>query len=133
MSRIASAFERLEAEGRKALIPYFTAGDPDLASVLPIMQAMVSAGADVIELGVPFSDPMAEGPTIQRAMAAAQAYEVSISVQDVVVNGNQAHAIAGVTRRFRPRIGRPSDVTEVDRIELEKRGDAWMIVRFTRR
>lgn len=78
MSRIESAFKRLESEGRKALIPYFTAGDPDLASVLPIMQAMVAAGADVIELGVPFSDPMAEGPTIQRAMERALANKVSM-------------------------------------------------------
>jgi tryptophan synthase alpha chain len=78
MSRIASAFKRLQAEGRKALIPYFTAGDPDLASVLPIMREMVAAGADVIELGVPFSDPMAEGPTIQRAMERALANKVSM-------------------------------------------------------
>jgi tryptophan synthase alpha chain len=78
MSRIASAFKRLESEGRKALIPYFTAGDPDLASVLPIMREMVAAGADVIELGVPFSDPMAEGPTIQRAMERALANKVSM-------------------------------------------------------
>ena len=52
---------------RKALIPYFTAGDPDRASIVPVMHAVAKAGADVIELGVPFSDPMADGPTIQRA------------------------------------------------------------------
>jgi tryptophan synthase alpha chain len=79
MSRIQTTFERLRGEGRKALIPYFTAGDPDLATVVPIMQAMVAAGADVIELGVPFSDPMAEGPTIQRAMERALANKVSMT------------------------------------------------------
>ena len=67
MSRIKTAFERLNAEGRKALIPFITAGDPDAALTLPLMHTLVEAGADVIELGVPFSDPMADGPTIQRA------------------------------------------------------------------
>ncbi|PKO36439.1 MAG: tryptophan synthase subunit alpha [Betaproteobacteria bacterium HGW-Betaproteobacteria-6] len=73
MSRIQSAFDRLNAEGRKALIPFITAGDPDAALTLPLMQALVEAGADVIELGVPFSDPMADGPTIQRASERALA------------------------------------------------------------
>jgi tryptophan synthase alpha chain len=67
MSRIRGTFERLAREGRKALIPYVTAGDPDLAATVPIMHAMVEAGADILELGVPFSDPMADGPVIQRA------------------------------------------------------------------
>jgi tryptophan synthase alpha chain len=67
MSRIQTAFQRLSREGRKALIPYVTAGDPEPTATVPIMQAMVDAGADVIELGVPFSDPMADGPLIQRA------------------------------------------------------------------
>ncbi len=67
MSRIQQAFARLNAEGRKALIPFITAGDPDAALTLPLMHTLVEAGADVIELGVPFSDPMADGPTIQRA------------------------------------------------------------------
>ena len=78
MSRISKTFERLQAQGRKALIPYFTAGDPDLDAVVPIMHEMVAAGADVIELGVPFSDPMAEGPTIQRAMERALANKVTM-------------------------------------------------------
>ncbi|MCC7083140.1 MAG: tryptophan synthase subunit alpha [Burkholderiales bacterium] len=67
MSRIAATFERLQAGERKALIPYFTAGDPDPAVTVAIMHALARAGADVIELGVPFSDPMADGPVIQRA------------------------------------------------------------------
>ncbi|MBP5986581.1 MAG: tryptophan synthase subunit alpha [Azonexus sp.] len=73
MSRIKSAFERLDGEGRKALIPFITAGDPDAALTLPLMHTLVEAGADVIELGVPFSDPMADGPTIQRASERALA------------------------------------------------------------
>lgn len=67
MSRIAATFSRLKSEGRKALIPYVTAGFP-YADVTPeLMHAMVAGGADVIELGVPFSDPSADGPVIQKA------------------------------------------------------------------
>ena len=67
MSRIASTFSALQAQGRKALIPYVTAGFP-FADITPaLMHGMVEAGADVIELGVPFSDPMADGPVIQKA------------------------------------------------------------------
>lgn len=67
MSRIENVLSKLHAQKRCALIPFFTVGDPDLSTCLPTMHAMVSAGADVIELGVPFSDPMADGPVIQRA------------------------------------------------------------------
>ena len=71
MSRIAAAFEALKKDGRKALIPYVTAGFP-YADITPeLMHGMVAAGADVIELGVPFSDPMADGPVIQKAGEAA--------------------------------------------------------------
>lgn len=73
MSRIQSTFARLQGQGRKALIPFITAGDPDAALTVPLMRALVAAGADVIELGVPFSDPMADGPTIQRASERALA------------------------------------------------------------
>ncbi|BEP92788.1 tryptophan synthase subunit alpha [Acidovorax sp. sif1233] len=67
MSRIDTTFEQLKAQGRKALIPYVTAGFP-FADITPaLMHGMVEAGADVIELGVPFSDPMADGPVIQKA------------------------------------------------------------------
>ena len=67
MSRIQATFEQLAAQGRKALIPYVTAGFP-FADITPaVMHGMVGAGADVIELGVPFSDPMADGPVIQKA------------------------------------------------------------------
>ncbi|MBM3395469.1 MAG: tryptophan synthase subunit alpha, partial [Betaproteobacteria bacterium] len=67
MSRIQSTFEALRARKRKALIPFITAGDPDLDTTLALMHQLVKSGADVIELGVPFSDPMADGPTIQRS------------------------------------------------------------------
>ena len=65
--RIARRFEALRRAGRKALVPFITAGDPGLEDTVPVMHAMVAAGADAIELGVPFSDPMADGPTIQRS------------------------------------------------------------------
>ena len=67
MSRIQSTFEQLQAQGRTALIPYVTAGFP-FADITPaLMHGMVEAGSDIIELGVPFSDPMADGPVIQKA------------------------------------------------------------------
>lgn len=86
MSRIKTTFERLAGEGRKALIPFITAGDPDAALTLPLMHTLVEAGADVIELGVPFSDPMADGPTIQRASERALAKGMSLrKVLELVV------------------------------------------------
>lgn len=65
MSRISSRFEQLKREGRKALIAFITAGDPDLSFTEKLVPQMAAAGADIIELGIPFSDPMADGPTIQ--------------------------------------------------------------------
>tara|TARA_R110000822_G_scaffold123106_1_gene257450 strand:- start:2036 stop:2839 length:804 start_codon:yes stop_codon:yes gene_type:complete len=79
MSRIQACFEQLRATGRKALIPYITAGDPDPSMTLPLMHELVAAGADVIELGVPFSDPMADGPVIQQAMERALLHSVSLT------------------------------------------------------
>lgn len=73
MSRLEAKFAELHAANRKALIPFITAGDPSLESTVPVMHALVDAGADVIELGVPFSDPMADGPTIQRSSERALA------------------------------------------------------------
>ncbi len=78
MSRLAKRFAELRAEGRKALIPYVTAGDPDPAQTVPLLHAMVEAGADILELGVPFSDPMAEGPVIQKAMERALEHDVTL-------------------------------------------------------
>ena len=89
VNRIDETFARLRADGRKALIPYVTAGDPSLETTLAIVHALIDAGADVIELGVPFSDPMADGPVIQRASERALA------------NGVSLRDILALVRRFR--------------------------------
>ncbi|MEW6353317.1 MAG: tryptophan synthase subunit alpha [Pseudomonadota bacterium] len=77
-NRITQCFAALRAQGRKALIPFVTAGDPAPDITVPLMHAMVEAGADIIELGVPFSDPMADGPVIQRASERALRHHVSL-------------------------------------------------------
>jgi tryptophan synthase alpha chain len=78
MSLLASCFERLESENKKALIPFITAGDPNPDLTVGLMHEMVSAGADIIELGVPFSDPMADGPVIQAADERALVHNTSL-------------------------------------------------------
>ncbi|MGD8483433.1 MAG: tryptophan synthase subunit alpha [Thioalkalispiraceae bacterium] len=78
MSRIEARFAARKGEGRKVLIPYITAGDPQPDVTVNLMHAMVLAGADIIELGIPFSDPMAEGPVIQKAMERALINHVSL-------------------------------------------------------
>jgi tryptophan synthase alpha chain len=94
MSRIQAAFEGLRAQGRKALIPYITAGDPRPALTVDLMAAMAEAGADVIELGVPFSDPMADGPVIQRASERALEQGVSLAQVLEMVRGFRARNAA---------------------------------------
>jgi tryptophan synthase alpha chain len=85
MSRIAGRFDALRAQGRTALIPYITAGDPQPDVTVPLMHALVDAGADVLEIGVPFSDPMADGPVIQAACERALKHHVSLhNVLDMV-------------------------------------------------
>ncbi|MAM88970.1 MAG: tryptophan synthase subunit alpha [unclassified Hahellaceae] len=78
MSRLKAHFEALEAKGLKALIPYITAGDPNLDATLKLMHALVESGADAIEIGIPFSDPMADGPVIQKACERALASGTSL-------------------------------------------------------
>ena len=78
MSRLKTRFDALAKAGRKALIPFITAGDPNPQFTVPMMHAMVEAGADIIELGVPFSDPMADGPVIQRASERALKHRVGL-------------------------------------------------------
>jgi len=78
MSRIKTCFAACKKDGRTALIPFITAGDPNRSVTLKLMHAMVKAGADIIELGVPFSDPMADGPTIQRSSERALKYGTSL-------------------------------------------------------
>lgn len=82
MPRIADTFAKLKKQGRKALIPFITAGDPDPKLTVPVMHALAKAGADVIELGVPFSDPMADGPVIQRS--SERALKHGVSLKDVL-------------------------------------------------
>lgn len=78
-SRIVRTFARLSKEKRKALIPFVTAGDPSPTITVPLMHAMVDAGVDIIELGVPFSDPMADGPVIQRSSERALKFGVGLN------------------------------------------------------
>jgi tryptophan synthase alpha chain len=89
MSRIQARFDSLRKQGRKALIPYITAGDPAPSLTVPLMRALVEGGADVIELGVPFSDPMADGPVIQR------------SAERALANGVGLADVIGMVRAFR--------------------------------
>ena len=78
MSRIQACFEGLRQRGRAALVPFITAGDPHPGATVPLMHTLVAAGADILELGVPFSDPMADGPVIQRASERALKHHVSL-------------------------------------------------------
>ena len=86
MSRITNTFIKLKEKNKKALIPYITAGDPHPDLTLSMMHALVDSGADMIELGIPFSDPMADGPTIQRASERALAHHVGLSHVFKMVN-----------------------------------------------
>ncbi|MDH4062631.1 MAG: tryptophan synthase subunit alpha, partial [Aquincola sp.] len=79
MSRIGATFDALRRDRRKAVIPYLCAGDPIPEATVDVMLAMARAGADVIELGVPFSDPMADGPVIQKASERALAKGIGLA------------------------------------------------------
>jgi tryptophan synthase alpha chain len=97
MSRIQTAFEQLKQQRRKALIPFITAGDPAPALTVPLMHSLVASGADVLELGVPFSDPMADGPTIQRASERALKHHVGLHhVLDMVAEFRRQDAATPV-------------------------------------
>jgi tryptophan synthase alpha chain len=78
MSRIASTFSALKAQHKTGLVTFITAGDPGPEMTVPLMHALVAGGADVLELGVPFSDPMAEGPVIQRACERALKFGIGL-------------------------------------------------------
>lgn len=87
MSRISGRLQHLKTQGKKALIPYIVAGDPSLKASLMLMHQLVSSGADILEIGVPFSDPMAEGPVIQLAHERALLEHVSLrSVLELVAD-----------------------------------------------
>jgi len=97
MSRITGRFQELRERRRTALIPYITAGDPQPAVTVALMHALVKAGADILELGVPFSDPMADGPTIQAACERALVHHVSLhNVLDMVREFRQQDAATPV-------------------------------------
>jgi len=92
MSRIKQTFADLNAANKTALIPYITAGDPHPQITVPLMHKMVEAGADILELGVPFSDPMADGPTIQLACERALIHHTSLSdVLNIVAEFRQTN------------------------------------------
>lgn len=91
MSRIEGVLKALKGQGRKALIPYITAGDPAPDQTVDLMHTLVAAGADIIELGVPFSDPMADGPVIQLACERA------------LVHGTSLRQVLGMVKTFRER------------------------------
>lgn len=91
MGRIEAAFERLRGADRRAFIPFVTGGDPSPAATVPVMHALVEGGADVIELGMPFSDPMADGPVVQRS--SERALKHGVGLKDVL----------GYVRDFRVR------------------------------
>jgi tryptophan synthase alpha chain len=95
MNRIANTFETLGKAGRKGFIPFITAGDPDLVTSALILEALVEGGADIIELGVPFSDPMADGPTIQA------------SSQRALLDGVTLSDVLELVRNFRLRFETP--------------------------
>ena len=119
MSRISTTFDALKSQGRKALIPYVTAGFP-FADITPeLMHGMVEAGADVIELGVPFSDPMADGPVIQKA--GEKALALGIGTKQVLA----------MVREFRQRDGKTPVVlmgyaNPVERYDLTHGKDAFI-------
>jgi tryptophan synthase alpha chain len=119
MSRIRGTFERLQSQGRKALVPYVTAGYP-FADITPdLMHGMAAAGADVIELGVPFSDPMADGPVIQQA--GEQALAAGVGMKQVLA----------MVREFRQRDDRTPVVlmgyaNPVERYDLMNGVDAFV-------
>jgi len=95
LSRIDETFARLKREGRGGLIPFITAGDPDLESTRELLIALARAGADIIELGVPFSDPIADGPVIQRAS------------QRALINGTGLTQILRLVSDLRKELGVP--------------------------
>jgi tryptophan synthase alpha chain len=90
VSRISDAFKNLQSDGRRGFIPFITAGDPDLETTRGLIVELARAGADVIELGVPFSDPVADGPTIQRASERALLNNVGVAqVLQVVLDARR--------------------------------------------
>ena len=102
-TRIDRRFAKLKAEGRPALVTYFMGGDPDYDTSLAIMKALPKSGADVIELGMPFSDPMADGPAIQASsLRALKAGHTMRKTLDLVRAFRETDADTQVTRSSSP-------------------------------
>lgn len=95
MGRVAERFAELRARGQVALVPFVTAGDPDLETTEALLPALQAAGADLVEIGVPFSDPVGEGPTIQRASERALASKTSL------------RRVLGLVKSLRPQLDIP--------------------------
>src|SRR5262245_26571307 len=95
VSRISAAFDRMRGEARTGLVTYVTAGDPDLTRSADVLRALDRAGADVLEVGIPFSEPLADGPVIQRATERALA------------SGTTASAVLDLVSRVRSDIRAP--------------------------
>ena len=120
MSRIADTFARIRAEKRTGLVTYLTAGDPSLARTADLLFALQGAGADVIELGVPFSDPLADGPVIQRATERALAAGSTLSgVLDLVAGVRARLATPLVLFTYANPIARMGFVQFADRAARE--------------
>src|SRR5436853_7479392 len=104
MSRIDETFSRLRKEGRKGFIPFITAGDPDLETTRELIVELARAGATVIELGVPFSDPMADGPVIQRASERAlrQGFGLDEVLKVVTAARTQTNVPTNLSSYFHP-------------------------------
>src|SRR5215212_3833475 len=94
MSRIENKFKELRGRGRKAFIPFVTAGDPDMETSRNIVLTLINSGADIIELGVPFSDPVADGPTIQAS--SLRALSNGITLRDVLELVREIRAVSEV-------------------------------------
>src|SRR4030095_16548877 len=116
-SRIADAFTRLRSEGRPGLVTYTTAGDPDLPRSAEILKALDRAGADVLEVGVPFSDPLADGPLIQRASVPevgvrfpdprADGPVIQRATERALAAGGSLRASLALIQQVRPQIAAP--------------------------
>ena len=113
MSRLTNRLSALAAAKRKALVPFITAGDPGLDATVPVLHALVEAGADLIELGVPFSDPMADGVVIQK------------SSERALARGVNAPAIFAMVSEFRQRDADTPIVLMGYLNPIERRGWAW--------
>src|SRR6185312_8436805 len=96
MSRLADTFARLRAEKRTGLVTYTTAGDPDLPRSAEILKALDRAGADILEVGVPFSDPLADGPVIQRATERALAAGGNLRAALTMIESVRPHVSAPI-------------------------------------